>query len=605
MAATSAARNTNPTWCRSVVGRRGCVVAEWGDGGSWIRFRRTLVLVVSGRGGVGVAGIDSPELRESYELCARVSQRGLGPVWGARDLLPAEVRPHAMALSGFAVWTDGIADDGGLADRDRVLARWCADTLAEVRAGRSEHPLRRAFVRTMRQWELDIQVLEEFLEATRADSAAPPAFVTVVDQRRYLRGVAGTIGELLTPLLGSRAREATRLMSRLGEVCQLADILQDFPIDLAAGRCYLPGEDLDRLGLDIGDLRSGEQSDALDALIDIQVARTRELLEESVPAAGKVGTSGQPFVHAVILGVETQLHEVEGLRSRVLVDGLATERLIESVLRPRREPPAHLSMPAHVAVILDGNRRWATQRGLSAPEGHGAGMRAVLRLIISALQLGIPHLSVYGFSTENWSRSPEELAGLFEAVTEGTTRTTQWLHERGVRVRWCGHRDRLEETVASALAFVESLTSNNSRLTLNVFVDYGGRDELVAAIRALAVEAVAGTVRPEDIGPEDIVRHFYAPDLPDVDLLIRTSGEQRTSNFLPWHLAYAEFVFDPTYWPDFGYQHLLAALTEYSGRQRRFGGDDADLVGPQGPATTTSPNLTSRSNAAHSAERCM
>jgi undecaprenyl diphosphate synthase len=522
-----------------------------------------------------VAGIDSPELRESYELCARVSQRHLGPMWTARALLPVEVRPHAMALSGFALWTDGIADDGELVDRDRVLAQWCADTLAEVRAGHSEHPLRRAFVHTMRQWELDIQVLEEFLDATRADSAAPPAFVTVADQRRHLRGVAGTISELLTPLLGSRTREATRLMSLLGEVCQLADILQDFPIDLAAGRCYLPGADLDRLGLDIDELRRGERSDALDELIDVQTARARGLLAESAPAAGKLGTSGQPFAHAVILGVETLLREVEHLRSRVLVEGLSSERLTESVLRPRREPPAHLSMPAHVAVIMDGNRRWATQRGLSAPEGHSAGGRAVLRLVISTLQLGIPQLSVYGFSTENWSRPPEELARLFEAASEGITRATQWLHEHGVRVRWCGRRDRLEETVASALAIVESLTSNNTRLTLNVFADYGGRDELVAATRALAVEAVAGAIRPDDIGPEDIVRHFYAPDLPDVDLLIRTSGEQRTSNFLPWHLAYAEFVFDPTYWPDFGYPHLLSALTEYSGRHRRFGGTDA------------------------------
>jgi undecaprenyl diphosphate synthase len=125
---------------------------------------------------------------------------------------------------------------------------------------------------------------------------------------------------------------------------------------------------------------------------------------------------------------------------------------------------------------------------------------------------------------------------------------------------------------------VENMTSKNTTLTLNVFADYGGRDELVTAARALAAEAAAGTIQPEDIGPEDIVRHCYAPDLPDVDLLIRTSGEQRTSNFMPWHLVYAEMVFDPAFWPDFGYTHLLAAVTEYSGRHRRFGGDDADHV---------------------------
>jgi undecaprenyl diphosphate synthase len=524
------------------------------------------------------AGLDTPELRESYELCKRVSQRRLGPVWAALELLPAEIQPYATTLNGFAVWTDDLADNGPIDRRAEVLARWSADTLAEVRAGRSAHPLRRAFVHTMRRWDLDIHVLEEFLDVTRADSAAPPAFVTVTDQRRYLRGVAGTISELLTPVLGSRSREAARSMSLLGEVCQLGDILEDFPIDLAAGRCYLPREDLDQLGLDIDDLRGGEQSNALDELIMIQLARGRDLLGQAAPAAGMVDLHGQPFVHAMIIGTETHLGEVERLGSRVLVAGLARETLAEAVLRPRREPPPHLTMPAHVAVIMDGNRRWAAQRGLQALDGHSAGARAALRLVISALQLGIPHLSVFGFSTENWNRSPEELAKLFETMAEGIARGAQWLQECGVRVRWCGRRDRLDETVASALAIVESMTSNNTALTLSVFADYGGREELITAARALATEAVAGAIRPDDIEAEDIARHFYAPDLPDVDLLVRTSGEQRTSNFLPWHLAYAEFVFDPTYWPDFGYQHLLAAITAYSGRRRRFGGDDAGPV---------------------------
>jgi undecaprenyl diphosphate synthase len=521
-----------------------------------------------------IPGIDTPELRESYELCARVSQSGLGPVWTALELLAPEPRTHATALNGFAVWTDGLADDSEPADRQRLLAQWCAATLAEVRAGRSEHPLRRAFVHTMRHYELDIVALEEFLAATQADSAAPPAFATVADQRRHLRGVAGTISELLTPILGSRDRETTRLMSLLGEACQLGDILQDFPIDLAADRCYLPAEDLDRLGLTRDDVRSGEQNDALDELVRTQVARARDLLEQATPVVGMVDLTCQPFLHAVVLGAEIALGEVERVGARVLVEGCDAQALADVVLRPRREPPAHLAIPTHVAVILDGNRRWATQRGLPAPDGHSAGLRAVLRLIISALQLGIPHLSVYGFSTENWNRTPEELARLFETATEGIAQSTRWLQERGVRVRWCGHRGRLHENFASALAIVENMTSNNTTLTLNVFVDYGGRDELVTAARALAAEAVAGTIRPEDIGADDIARHCYAPDLPDVDLLIRTSGEQRTSNFLPWHLTYAEFVFDPTYWPDYGYRHLLTAITEYSGRRRRFGGDD-------------------------------
>jgi undecaprenyl diphosphate synthase len=532
-----------------------------------------------------MAGIESPELRESYELCAQVSQDRLGPVWTALELLPADVLPYAAALNGFAVWTDGLADDGDPADRQHLLAQWCQATLAEVRAGQSVHPLRRAFVHTMRQCGLDVDVLEEFLEATRADCASPPAFVTFADQRRYLRGVAGTVSELLTPILGSRAPEALRTMSLLGEVCQLGDILEDFPIDLAAGRCYLPGEDLDRLGLTFDDLRSGMGRDASDELIRFQVDRGRELLAQAAPAAGMVSFHGQPFVHAMLLGTETHLDEVEQLGARVLTEGLPRTVFADAVLRPRRQPPAHLTMPAHIAVIMDGNRRWATERGLPGPDGHSAGLRAALRLVISALRLGIPHLSVYGFSTENWSRSPEELAKLFDTAAEGIAKGARWLQERGVRIRWCGRRDRLDENVASALAIVENMTSANTALTLNVFADYGGREELVTAARALAAEAAAGTIRPEDIGPHDIARHCAAPDLPDVDLLVRTSGEQRTSNFMPWHLVYAEMVFEQAFWPDFGYEHLLAAVTEYSGRHRRFGGDDADPVRQPQPVT--------------------
>lgn len=169
-----------------------------------------------------------------------------------------------------------------------------------------------------------------------------------------------------------------------------------------------------------------------------------------------------------------------------------------------------------------------------------------MRLVNAAVRLGVRHLSIYAFSTENWDRSQEELAALFDTLADGIAQGAEWLHELGVQVRWCGRRDRIEPSLASALALVESMTSNNDVLSLTLCVDYGGRDELAAAARALAAEAVAGTIRPEDIGPADLARNLYVPGLPDVDLLIRTSGEQRISNFLPWHLAYAELVFDPT-----------------------------------------------------------
>jgi undecaprenyl diphosphate synthase len=520
-------------------------------------------------------GITTPELRESYELCADLNNRFFGPMWTASAVLPATVRPHFSALTGFSVWTDSIADDIERADREQVLAQWCENTLTDVRAGHSEHPLRRAFVHTVRLWDIETTVIKEFLTATQADCAAPPAFATAADQRHYLRGVAGTFGEMVTPLLQPRTQQAARLMSVLCETAQLLDILQDFPTDMATGRCYLPREDLRRLDLEVDDLQCGKRHDALNELVALQVTRARDLLVQAAPVAGTVSVPCQPFLHTLILGLEFQLDVVERLRSQVLTDGIDTAELTNIGLRPHREPSA-APVPTHVAVIMDGNRRWAASRGLTASEGHSAGERAAMRLIHSALRLGIAQLSVFAFSTENWNRPPEEITHLFDTMAEGITRATEWMHERGVRLRWCGRRDRLEQSVASQLAIVESLTSNNTRLTLNIFVDYGGRDEMVAAARALATEVAAGTIRPEDIGPDDLTRNLCAPDLPDVDLLIRTSGEQRVSNFLPWHLAYAEFVFEPANWPDFGYHHLLAAITEYTSRQRRFGGDNHD-----------------------------
>ncbi|MDI5976089.1 polyprenyl diphosphate synthase [Amycolatopsis magusensis] len=517
----------------------------------------------------------TPELRRSYRLCERVAQFHPA-MWTASEALPDTVRPYLRALNAFAVWTDRLADDHPSADRRQRLTRWCAETLADVRAGRTEHPLRRALVHTMRTWDLDIELLRELLETTLADNAVPPRFATFADQRRYLRGVAGTVTELWTPLLDPHDTRAASLMSLLGEACQLADILQDFPVDLADGRCYLPGDDLARLGLEAQDFYRGEGSEVLGELVESQVGRTWELLRQAAPVAGMVRIDCQPFLHTILLGVEFVLEEAGNLGAQVLAEGIDTA--VATGARLPRDPEPVVAAPAHVAVILDGNRRWAADHGLPAAEGHSAGLRAVLRLLHSALRLRIAEVSVFAFSTENWNRSPEDVAALFEMMAEGVARGMGWLHGHGVRVCWHGRRDRLERSLASALAVMESMTSNNRGLVFNVFADYGGHDEIVGAARALAAEAVAGRILPQDITMHAVAGRLAAPELPAVDLLIRTSGEQRLSNFLPWHAAYAEFVFDPVPWPEFAYAHLRSAITEYAGRQRRFGSDVQDPV---------------------------
>ncbi|MEU0282220.1 polyprenyl diphosphate synthase [Streptomyces sp. NPDC006195] len=528
--------------------------------------------------------VDAPETRASYELCAAEIRQFLTPMWKAAEVLPAAIRPHVLAVNAFTVRSDRIADEGGTRRvRAERFARWRSGTLEELRTGRSAHPLRRAFVDTVRRWEIDHALVEEFLDTMRADCAAPPVFETFAEQRRYLRGISGTTNVMWMSLLDVSGPQALVSASLLGEVCQLVDNFEDLPADLAAGRCYLPRADLRRLGLEVGDLRSGERREALDELVDIQLGRWRDLLERAMPVAGLVSPAYEPFLHTVLLGAWMQFDEVALRKSRVFVDGMEP---LTSTGAARRRPawPVADGVPGHVAVIMDGNRRWATRQSLPVSRGHQAGGQAAMRLVNAALRLGVRHLSIYAFSTENWDRSQEELAALFGTLADGIARGTEWLHELGVRVRWCGRRDRIDTSLASALTLVESLTSNNDVLSLTLCVDYGGRDELTDAARALAAEAVAGTIRPEDIGPADLARNMYAPGLPDVDLLIRTSGEQRVSNFLPWHLAYAELVFDPTPWPDFGLARLREALATYAGRQRRFGGTLPGPARPVGPA---------------------
>lgn len=530
------------------------------------------------------ARIGTPELEESYAQWLRISERHLAPVWAAAKSLPAEVSPHVLALAGFAGYSDHLADEGPLTERKKAFAQWRAQTLAEVRAGRSEHPLRRSLVHTMCAWGLDVALLEEMLDALAEDSAVVPAYESVGDQRRFLRGNGGTLAELWTPLLQPREQEAASLMSLLGEAMVMVDIFEDFPTDLAAGRCYVPGDDLRPLGLSIGDLRRGERREALDALVAVQVARARELARQAAPVVRMVPEPCQAFLDGILIGTELVLDEVEHWGCRVLAEGIDAFAVREPP--PRRCAPADPAVtPAHIAVILDGNRRWAQRHGLAVEDGHRSGVRNVTRLVSAALRLSISHLSLFAFSTENWRRSLADQASVFDALAACVTQGTEWLHELDVRVRWCGRRDRLEESLASAVAVLENLTSNNTRMTLNVCLDYGGQEELVRAARALAAEAVSGTLRPDDISARDFARNLYLPDLPPVDLLVRTSGEQRISNFLPWHLAYAELHFEPADWPDFSPRHLQAALTEYAARQRRFGSDASPAVRLPAPAT--------------------
>jgi undecaprenyl diphosphate synthase len=233
--------------------------------------------------------------------------------------------------------------------------------------------------------------------------------------------------------------------------------------------------------------------------------------------------------------------------------------------------PAEL-VPNHVAIVMDGNGRWANQRGLPRTKGHEAGEAALLDVVAGAIEAGVGHLSAYAFSTENWKRSPDEVRFLMGFNRDVIRRRRDQLHEWGVRMRWVGRRPRLWGSVIKELEVAQELTKHNTGLTLYFCVNYGGRAEIADAVQRIAEEVKAGRLRPGAVDERTIARFLDEPDMPDVDLFVRSSGEQRTSNFLLWQSAYAEMVFQDTLWPDYDRRHLWEALQTYAERDRRYGG---------------------------------
>ena len=229
-------------------------------------------------------------------------------------------------------------------------------------------------------------------------------------------------------------------------------------------------------------------------------------------------------------------------------------------------------LPQHIALVMDGNGRWAQQRGMKRTEGHKRGEQVLDTMVDTCLELGIPYLSAYAFSTENWRRSPEEVRFLMNFNRHVLRTRRDSLNERGVKIKWVGRRSRLWRSVIKELQEAEELTKNNTRMTLAMCINYGGRAEIVDAARAFAEDVANGTVKPHQLTENSLRGYLNDPDMSDVDLFLRPSGEQRTSNFLLWQSAYAEMVFQDKLFPDYTPEDLYDAIYEYAQRDRRFGG---------------------------------
>ena len=239
---------------------------------------------------------------------------------------------------------------------------------------------------------------------------------------------------------------------------------------------------------------------------------------------------------------------------------------------PRTDLTDFPDIPRHVAIIMDGNGRWAAERGLPRSEGHRRGVEALRKTVRAAGELGISYLTIFSFSSENWSRPASEIRDLMGLLRRFIRNDLAELHQNRVRVRVIGERDDLDPDIRRLLEEAEQLTRDNDRLSLVVAFNYGARQEIARAAERIAKQVAAGAIAPETITAELLAQHLDAPDLPDPDLLIRTSGEQRLSNFLLWQAAYSELVFVPIYWPEFDRAALENAIIEYRRRERRFGG---------------------------------
>lgn len=225
----------------------------------------------------------------------------------------------------------------------------------------------------------------------------------------------------------------------------------------------------------------------------------------------------------------------------------------------------------HIAIIMDGNGRWATKRGLPRLAGHKKGAEAVKIVTEAAAEAGVKYLTLYAFSTENWQRSPEEVNGLMSLLSDYLKTDLKEIQEKGVRIRFIGERHMLASDIVEKMEKIEKQTINNDRMTLCIALSYGSRQEIVQAARKIATLAKRGDILPEDVDIKMFSDMLYTKDMPDPDLVIRSSGEQRISNYLLWQVAYAEFYFSPVLWPDFNKETLNAIIEDYNHRERRYG----------------------------------
>ncbi|MFF4219490.1 polyprenyl diphosphate synthase [Streptomyces nondiastaticus] len=570
------------------------------------------------------AAIDDPALRAAYAACRRFAKTANPTEYSLMQLMPAAMRPSCWALWTALSVPDNIIDtaSGTPAQRVTRMRAWITSLEADVKQGTSSDPFRRAIVDTVWRWNLNLRDLSVSFSAIEADAEGRRPATWTDWSARVQRSNASWAGQCLilfnraglpTPMRPQYQRDFARYLDGV----YLTDTLADLSADLDRGALLLPAEVIDGFDATPADLLQRRWTPQIQALITHLVSRARHQL--NAPAFLTVLHPGAVALFTAVSNLFlARLRAVERAGPRLLHTGprpgklarqciLAPARAkaalawqmtplnvprtpslppqqIALPLTPAARPAAHTPprphasgvrppaiapdrMPRHVAIIMDGNGRWAAGRDLPRHEGHRAGRSALLDVIEGAREIGLQHLTVYAFSSENWQRSPEEVAHLLELARDGR----QQFVAGGVRLRWAGSPDGLPEDLVDELHRGERETRGETGLTLTICFNYGGRAELAGAAADLARAAVAGDLDPNSISEHLLGRYLPNPDMPDVDLLWRTGGEHRISNFLPWQTSYAELHFTDGYWPDVDRRDLWQAIVTYGRRDRRHG----------------------------------
>ncbi|GAP51148.1 polyprenyl diphosphate synthase [Streptomyces azureus] len=578
---------------------------------------------------------DDPALRAAYGLCRRRTREQDPAEHALIELVPAVLRPACWALWAAANALDDLGDDrtAPAAERAARVEEWITTLHRELPVGTSPDPIRHALVDTAARWRLDLSELHGAMVQVRDDTHGRH-FADWAAWRTWGRdNLLPWFGQVRTLFDRAGVPVALRLDTRetyeqFLDGVRLTDILTDLSADLAQGDLLLPDEALRPYPGAADDLAHRRWSPAVAALVTELTGLARQWVSQDGLSRG-MHPGPATVLHTMAALLRAQLDAIGsagpallrrpprpalGTRARILVPARARAALAWSLTaltvpparpaghgspppadrtartRSFRPPPPHPGghrppdippdrLPAHVAVIMDGNGRWAQQRGLPRHEGHRAGATAVREVVHGALDIGLRHLTLYTFSTENWHRDPEEVGAILDLLRRELVDDP--FHDLDVRLRWHGRTGRLPPDLSDLLDLRERSTRTRTGLTLTMCIDYGGRDELTRTAAALARRVRAGHLDPDLIGEEDFARHLPRPDMPDVDLLWRTGNEQRISNFLPWHTAYAELHFTPALWPDTDRRHLWQAITAYTHRQRRHGTAPVDTPGDE------------------------